>query len=86
MQGPQEIGQAMMAVIAPGGIPLTDQSEVERNLRSMLGEFGIDPDATFIVGNGILQGAIQGGEDPESTVVSSFVVGVAVGAYLRGKT
>jgi hypothetical protein len=85
MHGAVEIGEAMTAVIAPGGLILTDQSAVDGNLKAMLGEMNIDPDAAFLVGNGIMQGAVQQDQPPEETVVSAFVIGLAVGAYLRGK-
>lgn len=85
MNGIPEIGQALGAVVAPNGLMVTDPRKVDANLRAMLGEMNIDPDAAFQVANGIMVGSVQSGDSPEEAVVGAFVTGLAVGAYLRGK-
>ena len=85
MNGVAEIGQALGAVVAPNGLVTTDPRGVDKNLRTMLGAMGIDPEAAFQVANGIMLGAVQSGDSPEESVVGAFVTGLAVGAYLRGK-
>lgn len=74
--------KAMSDVIAPAGLPITDPAAVDEHVKAMLGEFGIDPDDAFTIGNMVMHAAVQAGEEPERTVVSAFVTGMAIGARM----
>ena len=83
MLGAIDIGTAMARIVAPQGVMLTDPAKVDENVKAMLGEMNINPDDVFAVANGIMYGAVEAGQSPEETVVQSFVLGLAVGAYLK---
>lgn len=82
MLGKEAMTKAMTDIIAPGGVIITEEAAADANLKKMLGEFGVNPDDAFELGNGIMQGAVAAQESPEQAVVGSFVMGLAVGAYL----
>lgn len=82
MLGREAMVKAMTDVIAPGGVPITDPVAVDENVKAMLGEFGINPDDAFTIANMVMMAAVQAGEEPERTVVSAFVTGLAIGARM----
>jgi hypothetical protein len=83
MLGAVEIGTAMTKIVAPRGVVLTDPANVDENVKAMLGEMDIDPEAVFAIANGIMLSAVDAEQSPEETVVQSFVIALAVGAYLK---
>lgn len=82
MLGREAMVKAMTDVIAPAGVPITDPNAVDEHVKVMLGEFGINPDDAFTIGNMVMHAAVQAGQEPEQTVVAAFVTGMAIGARL----
>lgn len=85
----EQMTEAMVALMPPAAV-LTDGSatdaDVDREVKRILAEVGMDVDAVFGMAQSIVQMAVAAQQEPEQTVVGAFVTGCALMAvlYRRG--
>lgn len=79
-------GEDMMGMLVEL-MPQTGLSpeEIDLKVKSFLGENGLDVDAVFMIGNAIMNMAVQADEPPEQTVVGAFVTGTALAIMMHNK-
>lgn len=82
----QQMGEALMDLMPPASLVMNtvpDDDGIDREVRRVLSEAGLDVDAAYAIGNTIWMMAAQAQQEPEATVVGAFVTGMALVSILH---